>query len=785
MSNISAESKDLITLFNDTFVIPEYQRPYRWEEHDVKKILIDVERSLHSISRDAQRADKDFRFLGSLVGVSQLRHDDQTMSDAQVSWYELVDGQQRIITFTLIVAVLYKKIIEIAEKINEVNNNELEIKYKTIIEKFKKQMYGILVLKTDSDVYTRVIRYENDRWNKTYINKGSDYVKAIRCFLKGNNISNAGLNNQIIMRNIDVINDYIDKYLSNEKYEDQSLDTDENVNDIQNIDFNWVVDCIANIKQNNLWNAEYKVIKDRLEQQKNNSVLNEIEIQLLKIILLTYYLTKRCRFILIQTGVVEWAFDMFISLNTTGVSLNAIEIFKAYMLQKARLFNQENYILELNKSIGTVYRGDYGIEPYFDEEQDSKRKQRRVNEYITFLALSYNGEKLAFDLRDQREWLIKIFDKFHNQQEDLTDRYNQQLAFHLRLQYLTQYLVNFAKQMRNPTSIIDGFNKLSDSDLLDRALLSLAYLKDVNHTIIHATLSRYYEKIIINIDNEDVIQYHAREFAEVIIAIAAFYTLWKSIRGTSGLDNVYRDYLEQHLSYKKVKYEIPSSREFKQNLWKHFNDALKKDLGTNDSVGFEDWYNRASRNIRYSNSGMKTVCRYILFVCAHDTQMRIPGIVKPTISGVRPFLNIHNWKSPSLNSIEHVAPQTSDGNWDSKLYGGSGMWDSIGNLLLFPSRVNSSLSNASWSTKWLYYSHLAATTPEQRKTVKNLAIERNINLSDSTLGILTDASYAGHINDVIALGIDGRWDAQIVEQRSKNILQIFYTRMHEILNITE
>ena len=71
------------------FVIPEYQRPYAWGSEESLQILSDLQGALE---RDA---DEPY-FLGSIVLVK----------DATLTRAEVIDGQQRLTTLTLLIAIL-------------------------------------------------------------------------------------------------------------------------------------------------------------------------------------------------------------------------------------------------------------------------------------------------------------------------------------------------------------------------------------------------------------------------------------------------------------------------------------------------------------------------------------------------------------------------------------------------------------------------------------------------------------------------------------------------------
>lgn len=92
MSEITANKIEINQVFdNFWFLIPEYQRSYVWESDNINDLLDDLWYAyLHK--RD------DEYFLGSLV----LKKTDETKFDE----YEVLDGQQRLTTFFIFMAVL-------------------------------------------------------------------------------------------------------------------------------------------------------------------------------------------------------------------------------------------------------------------------------------------------------------------------------------------------------------------------------------------------------------------------------------------------------------------------------------------------------------------------------------------------------------------------------------------------------------------------------------------------------------------------------------------------------
>ena len=89
-AKINGSEATVAKLFGDDYVfhIPDYQRPYAWEVDEARSLLSDL---VEALDADAQ----DPYFLGSLVLIKQ----DDPSSD-------VVDGQQRLTTLTLLLSVL-------------------------------------------------------------------------------------------------------------------------------------------------------------------------------------------------------------------------------------------------------------------------------------------------------------------------------------------------------------------------------------------------------------------------------------------------------------------------------------------------------------------------------------------------------------------------------------------------------------------------------------------------------------------------------------------------------
>lgn len=99
------------SIHNVDLLIPEYQRPYKWTSKNVLQLLEDI--------IDAKNASKETYRVGTLI----LHHSEVNIENGQKkSVYNIVDGQQRTITFSLLLRLLSSS-FQIAFLDNEIWSN--------------------------------------------------------------------------------------------------------------------------------------------------------------------------------------------------------------------------------------------------------------------------------------------------------------------------------------------------------------------------------------------------------------------------------------------------------------------------------------------------------------------------------------------------------------------------------------------------------------------------------------------------------------------------------------
>lgn len=87
---------NLENLFESIYDVPVYQRPYSWDKEQVDVLLSDIIETYNSDSKN------DGYYTGNIIV-----YDKNDKINGLITKYDIIDGQQRITTFTLILLALY------------------------------------------------------------------------------------------------------------------------------------------------------------------------------------------------------------------------------------------------------------------------------------------------------------------------------------------------------------------------------------------------------------------------------------------------------------------------------------------------------------------------------------------------------------------------------------------------------------------------------------------------------------------------------------------------------
>lgn len=164
--DLKAEEKSILTLFTgdkNQYIIPPYQRPYSWKEEQCQELFEDLKRAFEDKKTDGY-------FLGNIV-IASSREDKNRL--------EVIDGQQRLTTLTL----LLKALLFFDSKNKKLKNAIWELDDRT--DEPKEQRLETRVFEdTDSKFLKEALALELDLDTFKVVNKDNQYKKNIFYFYK-------------------------------------------------------------------------------------------------------------------------------------------------------------------------------------------------------------------------------------------------------------------------------------------------------------------------------------------------------------------------------------------------------------------------------------------------------------------------------------------------------------------------------------------------------------------------------------------------------------------------
>ena len=335
------------------FYIPLYQRPYRWNEDDVLRLICDLTEGI-------QRLDKSPRsstFLGTLITV-----DDDDISPPAINLpaavRQIIDGQQRIATYLCLLGELNRAITH--NITGQPIPPPLQSRVKDIQQKLSDSLTFLLY---DNDDYRlpRMIRGGYDTWGRV----GGRYSSDIA--------------------------EYLSKY--DPAHSPSKNDTTQ---------FGVVISSMGQILDANVFcSASSPSLvasgRDLLFGDLEAKALSDAPFQrLLALLVLAVYTLERVYVIHVQGLDQASASSVFESLNTTGELLTAFETFVPLVVSGTG--GQAKYV-------GSTEARHLGRFEDLIKGLKSKEVAQRTRRALVGFALSETGEKIGEQLYHQRRYL--------------------------------------------------------------------------------------------------------------------------------------------------------------------------------------------------------------------------------------------------------------------------------------------------------------------------------------------------------------------------------------------
>lgn len=741
------------------FYIPVYQRDYSWDEENIEQLMDDVRRGVKDLISSTS-SEETIHFMGTIILVAENNPENnispQDPKALPAAILNVIDGQQRILTFSLLGCKLYELLHQSTQKLPKSNNyDDLREITKSYLTKLK-ELFTLCLGRGYPEQKPVIIRASVDTWtledddDKCYKSNVSwvlaQFIRAIADESEFPRLTRKAKTK--IHDNFKIMDDYLQDVLEAHKSDGDA-----------EYPRAWEI-LEGNIKQKALWDYDRPGLKELVEDR------DEQTCSLVQLYTFCYYLLERCCFTIIKPVSEVRAFDMFQSLNATGTPLTALETFKPLVVNTAEF--QESEGSNKNSYANSKFKSHFDrVDDLMERLKSASTKNARTNDYLTLFAVAYKGEKLSKQFSKQRKWLNHEY----AQCKAPNDKENFVRAMGYTASYCKQAIYSEANQRK-------GFPELDkiDEPLRKEAAFLTKYLQDAGHKMAYTILSRFYSVAITDSSKQ-------KEFALACKSIAAFFTLWRSSISNKGLDDVYRKLLAEHMSWKcgDSSLNIPSLQEY---LW----GILKsKNIGDKES-----WKVAALQYLRYDN--VTKVCKFCLFVTASNTicDPDSPGLMKVTqkIKDRSYLVDPEKWKDSDLKDIEHIAPQNPNSDpffdsWDSQIYDNSN-YNSIGNLTLLPNDINSSASNKSWMEKWFYYKYLSEKDSDNLPVLKKEAEEKGIFFKDDVLKRLESISCKDHILPLTKVEPpDYTWNQDIINKRADRICDIVWETMSSWLSVQD
>ncbi|MBA6414186.1 DUF262 domain-containing protein [Parahaliea sp. F7430] len=767
MSKFDADPVDLWEVFTHKaniagFRVPEYQRTYDWDEKNILRYFEDLAVGLYELQNDPEGRT----FLGTLILVESQKNKDEKFDGVT---FDIVDGQQRLTTTSLLASVLHKTLSEIFQPTaleDPVILEWLSEEVNYTKQRLQNCIFGFVSPDgVENFPFPRIVR-DNDSRAPSLKDAKYNSLIANYLFSYATHITNrkAGLfdftcdkfvdgTSKRFLSNLKLLQDFVTQ-LINAQPDESSLDFDSiGLKEIISQDYRF---CFSKLPSD----------PDDADHLIKRAVdIKDINLKpLLVLLCFCSYFLDRVLFTRVIAPKVRYAFDIFDALNTTGEPLTAIETFKPR-------------VVEFENNFGSKYSGSPSeisinhIENFIDTFEKNSERQSEAQNLIVSFALYQTGKKLGYNLNSQRGYLRKTF----NAIEEIASK----RKYIKNLGNISDFRERFWSGKDLSTQLID----LPENDR-EICRLLMAFIVSLKTKLAIPILARYY--------------YHSQDtkdwsyFVDALKALAAFIVLWRSVTGTTGrIDSALRGVMY----YGNKPSDKVSHGNDEEDLFNGLNIGINSDRKILEPIELklalkswlagkpveinnkDEWVAKAMTVPIYSHSA--TLCRFLLLAATHKTAQVPPGSIslkKDKLSLSNDFLKYSYWRSDSIASVEHVAPQQQPhlSGWHTSIYDDSYLVHSIGNLTLLPSGENSAVGNKPWKDKLAFYQIFSATTDQEFKDAVKKAKTDGVTLGEA------EDRFRDMLNlpFLTPLAAYENWDAETIRIRTKALLELAWEEIH-------
>jgi len=750
--------------------IPAYQRQYAWDGENITRLYEDV---LNGIQQMMDRPNT-ISFLGTIIAIHDTNYrtvDPIYHTEVAPRVMTIIDGQQRICTAMMSNIVLHDYIRRQVHKFRGKTDPHLFWISEECTQLIAELRDTYLIDRHSGDdnyrYYPRVTRAYLDAWSRRrgqakYESPVAKLIWEYIDFSESNNMT------QFKFKPTDSANNLIDRHkMVHNAFQfiqreiSRICDSSPDTYGFPNLAAATQTADLAS----GIWGFSLPEAVTAYIAEDDTDSNYEQFCYLLRLIIFARYFNQRVAITLVTASNEDDAFDMFEALNSTGEPLTALETFKPKVIKMETLEKFEH-----SPSFEHILR----IEGYLDRYRKAHEKQQATSEMLVPFALAETGRKLQKKLNDQRRYLRDEFETISSLNDKEKNRKFvrsiAEIAIFMRYGWDTEKGIN-------PT-----FHPLRVED--EGALVGFAALRGLKHSITIAPLFRFFQYALEATQEIDR-RRRTDDFVSAIKATVAFSVFWRGAKGTTAnIDRHYRDIMRSGVSIEGVTIpplaRRPNGGTGALSL-SNYKRALRLILKHKGKVsGKDEWVKLTSRTGIYRHSAVLT--RFLLF-CASDDSVpddSEKGLIVRGRSRIAPMLESSQWDNEAYFTVEHIAPQSASAGWDRGIYGEQHTSDTLGNLILLPSKENNVIGDKSWEKKRLMYGLLASETQEEFDMKKNRVGAAGLTLSRNAQEVLQNARYLGMCKSVAAYAKP--WSLDIIDKRTRRFAELSWERLEPWLN---
>lgn len=408
----NAESRDIQSLYNATpglgFFIPTYQRQYTWGKSNIERMMSDITSCIERLAD----YDDSVTFIGTVITVANnegVAVKKELKNELPTKVHHVIDGQQRLTSYLLILTSLYSVLDEINNKYKNEQEKYIDVALKkwinSKVSELQKTIKNSIAIEMgdDGDVdkgynfYPKMTRAHEDSWSK--FEDDARYQSPIAFFLHK------------------FIRFYITK--NDPELDLSQMKSDESSRNIlENFDFliKSLKDLVSDDKLFPTGNIKSHIAM--LEKFLNNTAdihesVKQSEIDscssIVRAIMLGNFILKRVVATFVEVSDDNYAFDMFEALNTTGEPLTAFETFKPKVVEFCQnTYPQKEYHKTEEASVLSI------TEHLLNKYKNADERHKKTTALFQAFRIAYEGASLSGHLSEQRRYINNSFEKSNN-----------------------------------------------------------------------------------------------------------------------------------------------------------------------------------------------------------------------------------------------------------------------------------------------------------------------------------------------------------------------------------